>query len=220
MNNSDTPTNQTTHRILPVALAAVMAASVWLPQSVHADPVTPPPVPTDIQVEAGHKAFFKAHAFGTQNYVCLPSESGFAWSFFSPQATLFGHGDQQVITHFLSPNLNPDPNLDSSEFRTPRVTWRHSRDSSTVWARGFKSSDDVAFVAPGAIPWLLVKRVGSQDGPTGGHKLTPTTFIQRLNTAGGVAPETGCSEPADVGKKALVPYEADYFFYKPDQGRY
>ncbi|QSA95629.1 DUF3455 domain-containing protein [Methylococcus sp. EFPC2] len=216
MNTTHAAQCATARRVLPLAFAAIVAGTVSLPQSVHADPITPPPVPTDIQVEAGHKAFFKAHAFGTQNYVCLPSESGFAWSFFSPQATLFGHGDQQVITHFLSPNLNPDP----SENVTPRVTWRHSRDSSTVWARGFKSSDDAAFVAPGAIPWLLVKRAGSQDGPTGGHKLTPTSFIQRLNTAGGVAPETGCSEPADVGKKALVPYEADYFFYKPDQGRY
>jgi hypothetical protein len=27
-------------------------------------------------------------------------------------------------------------------------------------------------------------------------------------------PSTGCSESSDVGKKALVPYTADYFFYK------
>jgi hypothetical protein len=56
--------------------------------------------------------------------------------------------------------------------------------------------------------------VGAQDGPTDGHKLTATTFIQRLNTSQGVAPSTGCTLSANVGKKALVDYEADYFFYK------
>jgi len=53
-----------------------------------------------------------------------------------------------------------------------------------------------------------------QDGPTGGHTLTATTFIQRLNTAGGGAPSTGCASSTDVGNQAFVPYTADYFFYK------
>ena len=96
---------------------------------------------------------------------------------------------------------------------TPRATWQHSRDTSTVWAMAIASSSDPAFVAPGAIPWLLLQVVGAQDGPTGGHKLTATTFIQRLNTSGGVAPSTGCAVSTDVGKKALVPYTADYFFF-------
>jgi hypothetical protein len=44
--------------------------------------------------------------------------------------------------------------------------------------------------------------------------LTKTTFIQRLNTSGGVAPAAStCATAADVGKKALVPYSADYVFY-------
>jgi Protein of unknown function (DUF3455) len=76
------------------------------------------------------------------------------------------------------------------------------------------SSTDPAFVAPGAIPWLLLTVVGFKDGPTGGDTLSGTKFIQRLNTSGGVAPATGCSSPTDVGNKAFVPYTADYFFYK------
>jgi uncharacterized protein DUF3455 len=97
---------------------------------------------------------------------------------------------------------------------TPRATWQHSQDTSTVWATMTASSSDPSVVAPGAIPWLLLQAVGAQDGPTGGHKLTATTFIQRLNTSGGVAPSTGCTLSTDVGMKALVPYTADYFFYK------
>ena len=96
---------------------------------------------------------------------------------------------------------------------TIRATWQDSRDTSTVWAMAIAASSDPAFVAPGAVPWLLLEVVGAQDGPTGGHRLTQTTFIQRLNTAGGIAPSTGCALATDVGKKALVPYTADYFFY-------
>jgi hypothetical protein len=65
-----------------------------------------------------------------------------------------------------------------------------------------------------AIAWLLLDGVGSLNGPTGGDKLTGTTFVQRLNTTGGLAPSTGCSSLTDVGNTAFVPYTADYFFYK------
>jgi hypothetical protein len=56
--------------------------------------------------------------------------------------------------------------------------------------------------------------VDAQNGPTGGDKLTETTYIQRLNTIGGIAPSTGCTQATDVGKRAFVPYTADYFFFK------
>jgi hypothetical protein len=52
-----------------------------------------------------------------------------------------------------------------------------------------------------------------QEGPRGGDLLTQTTFIQRVNTDGGLAPETGCAQLSDVGKKAFVHYTADYFFF-------
>ena len=191
-------------RLGTAALALGLPAS--LPQPARADAVTPPPVPSNIQVPAGNAPFLEGHAVGTQDYICLPSGSGYAWTFFAPQATLFNDNDKQVITHFLSPNPFASG--------TPSVTWQHSRDTSTVWGMAIASSSDPAFVAPGAIPWLLVQVVGAQDGPTGGHTLTATTFIQRLNTSGGVAPSTGCTLSADVGKRALVPYTADYFFYK------
>jgi hypothetical protein len=48
--------------------------------------------------------------------------------------------------------------------------------------------------------------------------LTEATYIHRLNTAGGIAPATGCSQSVDVGSRIFVPYEADYFFYR-DQHR-
>jgi hypothetical protein len=201
--------------VCPAAL--VVAFIVALPQSARADNVTPPPVPDNIQVPAWNKLFLVGHATGTQNYICLPSGSGFAFTLFTPQATLFNDNNKQIVTHFFSPN--PDEN------GTVRATWEHSKDTSTVWARVVPkdsrfpgdpggTSSDPAYVEPGAIPWLLLEVVYSQDGPTGGDKLTETSFIQRLNTTGGVAPSTGCASLSDVGNRAYVPYTADYYFYK------
>jgi hypothetical protein len=201
--------HQTTRRILLIAYAAVliMAFTIAQSQPAHAANLTPPPVPANIQVPAGNKLFFVGHAVGTQNYVCLPAGEGVKFTLFTPQATLFDEGEQ-VTTHYFSPN--------PEEGGTIRAAWQHSRDTSTVWGRVMDghASTDPAFVAPGAIPWLLVTVVGAQAGPTGGDKLTKTTFIQRVNTTGGVAPSTGCASPADIGKQAFVPYTTDYFFYK------
>ena len=170
------------------------------------DAVTPPAVPSNLQVPAGHEPFLVGHASGTQNYICLPSNAGFSWTFFGPQATLFDAANEQLTTHFLSPN--------PAENGTPRATWQHSRDTSTVWAVAVASSTDPSFVQPGAIPWLLLQVAGSEYGPNGGDVLTRTTFIQRVNTAGGIAPAKGCGGKADVGKRALVPYTTDYVFYR------
>jgi len=76
------------------------------------------------------------------------------------------------------------------------------------------SSSDSNFVELGAIPWLLLEVVGTEPGPTGGDRLMRITFIQRLNTSGGIAPLTGCDTSEDIGNRALMPYMADYFFYK------
>ena len=47
----------------------------------------------------------------------------------------------------------------------------------------------------------------------GGIRLTVTTYIQRVNTTGGLAPTSGC-DASTVGTVAKVPYTADYYFYK------
>lgn len=172
-----------------------------------------PPVPAGIQPPAGNAAFLKGQAVGTQNYACLFSGTNFAWKFRGPQATVFVGLPfmnrmifQQVATHFLSPN--------PAENGTARATWQNSLDSSAAWAKAIVTATDPNFVAPGAIPWLLLQVVGTQTGPTGGSVLAQTTFIQRLNTSGGAMPATGCSQSSDVGATAFVPYTADYYFYR------
>ena len=169
-----------------------------------------PPVPPGIAVPAGHVPFLQGHATGTQDYICLVTHSGFTWKFLGPQATVFeslNGSYSQVATHFLS--VNPSEGA-------ARATWQHSADSSLVWAKTVASSTDPNFVQPGAIAWLRLEAAGSQLGTGGGSLLAKTTFIQRVNTSGGLAPATGCSNAKDVGVMALVPYTTDYIFYALD----
>ena len=204
---STTTKHPRTSSILLIACAVALAVAgpaAWM-SLAHADHVSVPPIPSSIQAPAG-KAFLEGQAVGTQNYICLPVGTSFVWTLFGPQATLFNDKTRQIITHFLSPN--PD------EGGMARATWQDSRDTSSIWAMAIATTSDPAFVAPGAIPWLLLQVVGAEVGPTGGDRLSETTFIQRLNTAGGVAPATGCAQAVDVGRRALVTYTADYFFYK------
>jgi hypothetical protein len=187
---------KTTALIITLAIAPNAAAQV----------VTSPAVPVNLEVTDGSIAFLVGHAEGTQNYVCLPTSSGYTWTFFGPQATLFDDIGGQITTHFLSANPTENGAL--------RATWQHSGDTSAAWAAAIANSSDANFVAPGAIPWLLLKVVGTEYGPASGATLTATTFIQRVNTGGGLAPVTGCKSAKDTGKKAFVPYTADYVFYR------
>ena len=192
-------------------LAAAVIAAALSPASASAQTV--PAMPANLTVPDGHTLFLAARATGTQNYICQLEPGGPAWRFLGPQATLFqGSGSellQQVTTHFLSADQTPEP--------VARPTWQHSFDSSKVWARLRASSTDPAYVAAGAIPWLLLEAANTQPGPTGGDVLAQTTFIQRLATSGGLAPASGCSKVRDAGTVALVPYETDYYFYRAAQ---
>jgi hypothetical protein len=207
MQTSETFVNRATRRIYWIIVRAAFAVALGAARTLpaHADDITPPAVPDNLQVPAGNTAFLVGHATGTQGYICQPSATGFAWTFVKPQATLFDDHDEQIITHFLGTNSFESP-------ATARPTWQ-DHDSSRVWGKAIANSSDPAFVEAGAIPWLLLQAVGSQAGPTGGTTLTAITYLQRLSTSGGIAPSTGCAQSTDVGNKALVPYTADYFFY-------
>jgi hypothetical protein len=66
----------------------------------------------------------------------------------------------------------------------------------------------VATVDPDAIRWVTLVRVGSRVGPAGGTTLSDTTFVQRVNTRGGLAPSTGCDQLSNL-EPALT--RVDYF---------
>jgi hypothetical protein len=180
--------------------------------TAFAGDLQPPPVPSNLEVPNAHELFLEVHAAGTQNYVCLTRNNVPSWHFVGPQATLFvvapsliGEMQVQFGTHFLSPN--PDEN------GTARPAWQSSYDTSVVWGKAAASSTDPAFVKPDSIPWLLVEVVGRRRGIPFGSIFTDTSYIQRVNTSGGVAPSTGCDSET-IGAIALVPYTTDYLFYR------
>lgn len=194
-------------------------------EQIHFESIPSPTTPTRITPPEGSIAFLVGHAFGTQGYVCLPAATGGAsWTVNNarPEATLFTRvlGEPvQIITHFLSPVVNPN-DVGPKPPRFGDATWQSSFDSSRVWAQKanfITAGTDASCPNSGSIDCLLLAVIGADEGPTGGKLLTKTTFIQRLNTNGGSAPATGCSVTGDVGRQALVPYTADYFFFRNDQ---
>jgi len=192
---------------IPVCLLAAVAstASTMPPAAAQ---IVAPSVPAGLEVLGPYKPYLKAHAIGTQNYICAPAAtpSGVDWLFIGPQATLYDDDIEQSLTHFQSKNAERGDAI--------QATWQHSKDSSAVWATRHSGSTDPLFVAPGAIEWLLLDVSGTQFGPTGGSKLARTAFIQRVNTIGGVKPASAECTAATLNTRRLVSYEADYYFYR------
>ena len=214
---------QKTARVRSLYVAAlVLACAFGTVTHAAAQKITPPTTPPLITPPAGNSAFLLGHAVGTQGYVCLPKGTGASWTVNNarPEATLFVSlfgQDVQIITHFLSPDTNPN---DAAPNPLPfgSATWQSSFDSSQVWAQVLHSNSipagsDASCPNTGAIPCLLLQSVGNQEGPTGGKLLAKVTFVQRLNTKGGVAPTTACS----VGQTQLQPYTADYYFFRAEE---
>ena len=84
-----------------------------------------------------------------------------------PEATLFASffgQDVQIITHFLSPDTNPNEAA-PSPLPFGSATWQSSFDSSRVWGQVLHSNSIPAGSDPscpntGAIPCLLLQSIG------------------------------------------------------------
>jgi len=175
------------YRVAAVVAAAVMA--ILATQAAWA--LAAPAVPAAIEVPAGNTLFLVGHARGVQVYTCTRSGATFAWTLRTPAAVLYDDAGRSIIQHYAGP------------------TWRAHDGSAVVAARVASAPAPV----PAAIPWLLLKTVSTSPGNGGGTTLVPTTYIQRITTAGGVAPATGC-DAAHVGATTSVFYTADYYFYR------
>jgi hypothetical protein len=211
------------------AAALVLGCAFGTVTHAQAQNITPPTTPSIITPPEGNSAFLLGHAVGTQGYVCLPTSPGASTASWTvkaarPEANLFQSffgRDFQIIAHFLSPDTSPnDAASDPVPFGS--ATWQSSFDHSKVWAQVLHSNSIPAGSDPScpnteAIACLLLQSIGSQEGPTGGKILSQTTFVQRLNTKGGSAPADGCSVSSDVGNQTLVPYTADYYFFRKDK---
>jgi hypothetical protein len=83
------------------------------------------------------------------------------------------------------------------------------KDGSSVEAARTQTASGGA----GNIAWLLLQADVTTAG-SDGDRLTGTTWVQRLNTSGGVASAGTCTP----GNSTAVPYSTDYFFWRAAGG--
>jgi Protein of unknown function (DUF3455) len=110
---------------------------------------------------------------------------GTNWVLAGPDAKLFDEAGKQIGSHFAGP------------------TWQYS-DGSRVIGKAVASATPDS----DSIPWLLL---GAKDHQ-GDGLMAQVTSIQRLSTAGGKAPASGC-DSAHKGQETRSHYTATYVFY-------
>ena len=141
-----------------------------------------------IRAPEGNKLAFHVYAKGVQIYKWnLITQK---WDLLAPQAGLFAEENYfgEVGSHYGGP------------------TWE-SKSGSKVEGRrvlGTGCTPD-----PTAVAWILL----SKHRTEGAGIFSTVTFIQRVNTVGGLAPvEAGMVD----GETKEIPYTAEYYFYKAE----
>jgi hypothetical protein len=173
------------NRLLLAGVVAAMAALSLLAQVALAGPPSPTGVPDQIQPGAGNKVFLVGHGVGVQIYTC----NGAVWSAAVPRANLYGDNGKLIISHFAGPS------------------WQAKDGSKAVGTVVDKVTVDRT-----AIPWVLLSAT-TTPGPDG-DRLVDTTFIQRLDTTGGLTPPAADCNAATADTVVEVPYTAEYVFWK------
>jgi hypothetical protein len=170
------------HRIHGLAFATLIAAT----SAGLSFSVAAQDVPQQLQPPANEQLLLQVHAKGDQVYICKSEGTQIAWTLKAPDAQLFDKEGKLFGRHFAGPS------------------WE-ANDGSLVIGKAVANSP-----SPDAnsIPWLLVT-ILSHDGS---GVLSRVTTIQRLNTKGGKAPESGC-DASHVSQEVRVSYSADYRFY-------
>ena len=147
------------------------------------------PVPEKLKPGANESLAMIVPAKGVQLYECRARTGqvgGYEWAFVAPEADLFDARGTRTGRHYAGPH------------------WESTDGSKIVGTVKERADAPVA----DAIPWLLL--AAKSVGPEG--SFSKVTSIQRVNTVGGVAPKTDCSQ-ATAGTPARVNYTADYYFF-------
>ncbi len=168
-------------------LLAAFATAVTLP-SYGSSPETPN-VPAAVQVPAGHSAFLRTTGIGLITYECRAkagSTVDHEWTFIVPEARLLDGSKREVGRYYGGP------------------TWE-AGDGSKVTGKQVA----IAPAGAGNIPLQLVKA----EPVPGRGAMSAVTYVQRLDTVGGVAPAEPCTT-ATAGSRRQVNYQADYVFYR------
>jgi hypothetical protein len=153
-----------------------------------ASQLSPPKVSEPLRAPAGELLQMRAHASGVQIYECKMTveTSRWEWVLRGPEAELRDDGGHVIGRHYAGP------------------TWESSDGSKVVatLVRRLPAADT------SAVPWLLLRAQKNEGEGALGH----TTWIQRVETHGGLAPGSGC-DGEQAGASTRVPYRATYYFY-------
>jgi len=143
-------------------------------------------IPEQIKVPEGYSPVLTAHAKGDQIYQCSLKEGKYLWETQAPDAKLFDTEGKIVGNHTAGP------------------LWEY-KEGSRVVGRVLKKID---MEPDSSIAWLLVEVVSHQ----GDGLFSNVSFINRVNTHGGLPPSSGC-DANHLGGEKRVAYTADYIFY-------
>ncbi len=156
----------------------------------HPQTAPRPDVPDKIKAPAAEVVVLRAHASGSQIYVCQPgAEDKPGWTLKAPEAELQDQHGAIIGRHYAGPawKLN-----DGSEV------------AGKVMARVDAPDSD-------SIPWLLLTAAGH----SGNGVLAHVTTIQRVHTKGGQPPPAGDCNASKLNLEVKSSYTADYYFYVP-----
>ena len=145
-------------------------------------------VPESIQTPDSEAFLFGVKASGYQIYRCEANTAGgYGWALKAPDATLYDYQGNTVGSHYAGP------------------AWQFNDGSHIVGQLEAKiaSPDDA-----NAVAWLLVKvKARGGDG-----MFNPVTYVNRVNTEGGQAPQNTCNATR-FGDEYRARYNAVYYFY-------
>ncbi|MEU4557842.1 DUF3455 domain-containing protein [Actinoplanes sp. NPDC023936] len=149
-------------------------------------PAGAPRVPPELAPPPGHVVNSVLKARGVQIYGCTAG----AWTLIEPAASLTGM------------RLRPQKKVTALHYRGP--TWQSDQDGSLVEGDG-ASAVRAPSAHPDSIPQLRITAKATRGAGVFGE----VTYIQRLDTVGGIAPAGSCSGSATTA----VPYRAVYRFF-------
>lgn len=141
-----------------------------------------------IQVPPGHVVALETTATGLLNYECRATAGNIGWVLVSPQADLVDRTGKQV-----------------GKYTGPPATWTHMDGSSVV-------GQQIA-LAPRIGATNLANQLSKGTPGASSGVLQNVTYVQRIRTKGGQDLSRACGQ-ADLGNKLVLPYQADYIFWR------
>ncbi len=125
------------------------------------------------------------HGTGAQIFRCEPRADVLRWTYRQPEAQLRDDSGKIAVRH------------DANQF------FEHTDGSRLVG----EVAEHVPAPNDNALPWLLIKTHSFGKGA-----LTGVDYVQRIDTVGGMPPES--CDPSQINQLLRVPFSAEFVFFR------